>query len=112
MKTEDVRNALAFLLVGSFILILPMFIFWGMPATSKDIVTYMVGQLSGMALMALGFYFAQKAGQDALDQSRSDNTGKAFDAIKAASTVPKKVKIDNGPSEAVPVKESGDVDSN
>lgn len=79
------RNRLAFFLVGSFVGCVPLFVFWGMPETSKDIVTYMVGQLSGMALMALGHYFVQKAGQDALDTKRAETTGKMADAITAAA---------------------------
>jgi hypothetical protein len=45
----------------------------------------MAGQLSGMALMALGFYFTNKVGQDAVDAKRADNTGKLADAVVAAA---------------------------
>lgn len=82
-QADRFRNILAMFLVVSFVLILPLFVFWGMPATSKDIVTYMVGQLSGMATMALGFYFTNKVGQDAADAQKAENTGKALEAITA-----------------------------
>ena len=55
------------------------------PEGNKDLVTYMIGQLSGMATMALGFYFVNKAGQDAADAQKTENTGKALDAITAAA---------------------------
>lgn len=55
------RNRLTFFLVGAFTGIIPLFVFWGMPETSKEIVTYMVGQLSGMALMALGYHFTRES---------------------------------------------------
>lgn len=58
-EADQFRNKLTFFLVGSFTGIIPLFIFWGMPKTSEAIVTYMVGQLSGMALMALGFHFTK-----------------------------------------------------
>ena len=38
-----------------------------------------------MALMALGFYFTNKAGQDALDAKRSETTGKMADAMVATA---------------------------
>ena len=55
------RNRLTFYLVTAFTGIIPLFVFWGMPETSKEIVTYMVGQLSGMALMALGYHFTRES---------------------------------------------------
>lgn len=82
---EGFKNVLAFCLVGAFIACIPLLIFKTIPEANEQIITYMVGQLSGMALTALGFYFVNKAGQDALDTARSDNTAKAFDAIKAAA---------------------------
>lgn len=86
------RNLLAFMLVGSFISVLPVLTFKAIPAESKEIFTYMVGQLSGMATTVLGFYFVSKVGQDAVeakrlevDAKRSDNTGKMADAVIAAA---------------------------
>lgn len=83
-QIEWMRNLLAFLLVGAFIFIVPALFVVVIPEQNKEIVTYMVGQLSGMALTALGFYFVNKVGQDALDASRSENTGKAFEAVTKA----------------------------
>jgi uncharacterized membrane-anchored protein len=83
-QTEFMRNLLAFLLVGAFISVLPVLTFFIIPAENKEIVTYMVGQLSGMATMALGFYFVNKVGQDALDAARTENTGKMAEAVTSA----------------------------
>jgi hypothetical protein len=83
-EVERMRNLLAFLLVGSFISVLPVLTFKTIPALNKDIITYMVGQLSGMATMALGFYFVNKVGQDAVDAKRVENTGKLADAVTSA----------------------------
>lgn len=82
---EKVRNRIAIFLVGAFVGALVVFTFVGIPKDNKDIVTYMVGQLSGMATMALGFYFTNKIGQDAIDAKRSDTTGKLADAVVAVA---------------------------
>jgi hypothetical protein len=84
-RIERVRNLLAMFLVGAFVGSLIAFTFFTIPAANKDIVTYMVGQLSGMALTALGFYFVNKVGQDAIDAAKTDNSAKAFEAIKATA---------------------------
>lgn len=81
---ERMRNLLAFLLVGSFISVLPVLTFRVIPEANKDIVTYIIGQLSGMATMALGFYFVNKVGQDALDAKRADTTRAMADAVSSS----------------------------
>ncbi|MES2904563.1 MAG: hypothetical protein V4696_10295 [Pseudomonadota bacterium] len=83
-QIEFMRNLLAFLLVGAFIAIAAVLFAFAIPEQNKDILTYMVGQLSGMALTALGFYFVNKVGQDALDAARTDNTGKMAEAVTTA----------------------------
>lgn len=87
-QVEVVRNRLAFLLVGAFVGALIDFTLFPVPASNKDIITYMVGQLSGMALMALGLYFTKNAGQDTLDVKRADTTGKMAEAINTALNTP------------------------
>lgn len=102
------RNLLAFLLIGAFVFALPALMLKSIPEGNKDIVTYMVGQLSGMALTALGFYFVNKAGQDALDNKRADNTGKALDLAASGSGVPVKPNVTLEPGEtaqAAPAQE-------
>lgn len=90
---DHFRDLLAFLLVGAFIVCIPLMIFKTLPEPNKEIITYMVGQLSGMALTALGFYFVNKVGQDKadakraeLDAQRADTTKAAFEAVTAAAT--------------------------
>jgi hypothetical protein len=86
--TDLFRNALAFFLVTSFVSTVPLLVFKTIPVTNKEIIVYMLGQLSGMATMALGFYFTNKAGQDALDSKRAESTGKLADAVVAAANAP------------------------
>lgn len=80
-QVEKVRNRLAFFLVIAFVSSLPFLLFKVIPTENKEIIVYILGQLSGMATTALGFYFVNKVGQDAADAKRADNTGKALDAI-------------------------------
>lgn len=86
-QVDRVRNRIAFFLVGAFVGAIGVFSFVGMPKDNKDILTYMVGQLSGMATMALGFYFTKGAGQDAADAEKTANTGKLAEAITATAKV-------------------------
>lgn len=83
IKLDRMRNLLAFMLIGSFISCIPMFVFKLIPEANNDIITYMVGQLSGMALTVLGWFFVNKAGQDASDAQKSENTAKLADAMRA-----------------------------
>lgn len=83
-QIERMRNLLAFLLVAAFVSVLPLLAWRVIPEVNKDIITYMVGQLSGMATTALGFYFVNKVGQDALDAQRAENTGKMAEAVTTA----------------------------
>jgi hypothetical protein len=92
-KTEAMRNVLAFLLIGAFITAMGALFAMAIPQKNEQLLTYMLGQLSGMAVTVLGFYFVNKVGQDAVDAKRADTTAKAFDAITAASS--------SWPSEAV-----------
>jgi len=83
-RIEKMRNLLAFMLVASFVTGGGLMFNFVIPEANKEIVTYMVGQLSGMATMALGFYYVGKVGQDALDATRAVNTGKMADAVTSA----------------------------
>jgi hypothetical protein len=84
-ETDRQRMLLATGLVCAFVASLLLLFFKEVPEKNQDMVTYMVGQLSGMATMALGFYFISKAGADAADAAKTENTGKMADAITAAA---------------------------
>jgi len=88
-RIESVRNWLAFFLVGAFVGALLAFTWKNMPEQNKDILTYMVGQLSGMATLALGYFFTKGAGQDQADAAKTENTAKMAEAIKATAAVGK-----------------------
>ena len=86
-QIENVRNALAMFLVTTFVAVLPLLFFKLIPEKNEQLLTYMIGQLSGMATTVLGFYFVNKVGADALDAKRAENSGKLADAVVAATSV-------------------------
>lgn len=89
MQTDRMRNLLAFLLIGAFISVLPVLTFKAIPTDNKEIIVYMIGQLSGMATMALGFYFTNKVGQDQIDAKRIETNAKLVDAVVAGNETTK-----------------------
>lgn len=98
IKNPDLfRNWLAFFLISAFVAVLPLLIFKTIPKANEQIIVYIIGQLSGMATMALGFYFTQKAGQDRLDAARAETTGKMADAMT-------EVARSGGASDSAPAK--------
>lgn len=101
-QIEFMRNLLAFMLVGMFVGAIPALMWKDIPKANEQLITYMMGQLSGMALMALGFYFVNKVGQDALDAKRSDNTASAFEVIKET------VKANKAPDAGEAAQETAD----
>ena len=111
-QIELTRNTLAFLLVAAFISFTGVLLWKGIPEENEQLLSYMLGQISGMALLALGFYFVNKVGQDALDAKRTENTGKLAEAITAtanASTLatdgPIDVNVTNPAESPVPTVE-------
>ena len=87
--TERTRTRLANFLIGAFVLVIPILLFKDIPPKNEQIITYILGQLSGAALLVLGFYFVNNVGRDALDAAKTENTGKVLDAITAvAATSP------------------------
>jgi len=65
-----------------------------MAAKDASLMGDVAGTWKSFAVLAFGFWLGSSSGG------------------KASTNEPQKVKIDNGPGEAVPVKESGNVDSN
>jgi hypothetical protein len=76
MKTELMRGTLAIVLLLSFQLALAALFKWQVPETNRDMIIYMLGQLSGMVTTALVFYFGtSKSSQDknAVISNMTDN---------------------------------------
>lgn len=55
------------------------------PSANEQLLTYMIGQLSGFAGGIIAYHYTSKAGEAELDAKRAENTGKLADAITAAA---------------------------
>ena len=65
LKTDLMRGSLAIILLLSFQAALFALFSFKVPDSNRDMVIYMLGQLSGMVTTALAFYFATtKSSQD------------------------------------------------
>ncbi len=77
------------------------------PEANRDLVTYMLGQLSGFAGGIIAYHYASKAGDRDLDHQRADNTTKALEMAREAiaATPPGTIKAEivNKATRPVPV---------
>lgn len=58
MKRDLMRGGLAWALLSAFVIAGWQLLHHGVPDTNRDMVIYMLGQLSGMVGTALAFYFS------------------------------------------------------
>lgn len=79
------RDVLGGVLVGSFITVLGALLWKDIPKQNEQLIVYMLGQLSGFVSAVVALHYVQKAGENELEQTRAENTGEAFKAIKAAA---------------------------
>lgn len=78
------KNTLAACIIIAFVGTLPFLIFKTIPTENEQLITYIIGQISGMATTVLGAYFVNNMTNTALDSKRAENTAKALDAVTAA----------------------------
>lgn len=102
MKGDWFRAGLALVLVLSFQLALAALFRFQVPQSNRDMVIYMLGQLSGMVTTALAFYFAT---------SKSSQDKNAVIAAVAAhdpgpDAPPRPVEVVNTPDNPVPTEEA------
>jgi|SRR5882757_7890420 len=68
------------------------------PRGNEQIVTYMIGQLSGFAGGIVSYHYTMSAGQKELDAKRADTTGKTVEALGAAVTALAPTPVDPKPT--------------
>jgi hypothetical protein len=83
--TNRLRDIIGVVLVASFIGIIFMLLYKAIPKDNEQLIVYMLGQLSGFVAGVVAFHYVTKAGEKELDEARTANTGKALDAIRAAT---------------------------
>lgn len=79
------RDALGAILVAAFIAVIGGLFWRVIPKENEQLIVYMLGQLSGFVSAVVALHYVQKADDAALDKARTENTGKALDAIAAAA---------------------------
>lgn len=111
----NIRDAIGMGLLTAFIGALFILFFKTIPSTNEQIITYMIGQLSGFVGGVVSLHYVTKAGERELETQRADNTAAAFKAIeaaqnstpeRAASNPPQSVRIDQPADDPVPVEEA------
>lgn len=81
MTDAKLRDRLGLLLIVAFVVALGG-LFWRVtPDANKDLITYMLGQLSGFVSAVILFHY----GANSSSQRASENTGKLADAFKATA---------------------------
>lgn len=81
-------NVIGCSLVSGFLGALAALFVIPIPAENKELIIYMLGQLSGFAGGIVAYHYTSKAGERELEAKRTENTGKALDAIRAAAAAP------------------------
>jgi len=77
----NLRDSIGVILIFAFVTALGLMFWKAVPADHKDLITYMLGQLSGL----VGGHYTINAGAAKLDEKRVENTKAAFDAITATA---------------------------
>lgn len=78
-------NVIGVALISGFLGALFALFIIPIPKGNEQIVTYMIGQLSGFAGGIVAYHYTQKAGDAELDAKRTATTGKLADAVIAVS---------------------------
>lgn len=86
MRNFNFRDTLGAVLVAAFVSVIFALFWWAIPKSNEQLFVYMLGQLSGFVSAVVALHYVQKAGDAELDKARTENTGKALDAIAAAAT--------------------------
>jgi hypothetical protein len=81
-------NVIGCALVSGFLGALGALFIIPIPPENKELIIYMLGQLSGFAGGIVAYHYTSKAGEREMEVQRADNTGKAFEAIRAAQEAP------------------------
>lgn len=78
---SNMRDVIGLFLTIAFIGAMVALLWKAIPPENEQLLAYMLGQLSGFVAGVVGYHYITKSGEKELEQSRTDNTGKALDAI-------------------------------
>jgi len=77
-------NVIGCSLVFGFLGAIMVLVWLPVPEANKDLLTYMLGQLSGFAGGVVAYHYTMTAGARELDAKRAETNGKAIDGLKSA----------------------------
>lgn len=78
----NIRDTIGSILLLAFVGALTLLFWKEIPEANKDLIVYMLGQLSGFVAGVVAAHYTINSVQQRLDQQRVENTKAAFDAIK------------------------------
>jgi hypothetical protein len=86
------RDLIGIMLVVAFIGAMIALLWKSVPKENEQLLSYMLGQLSGFVAGVVGYHYISKSGEKELETQRAINTGEAFRAVSraAAATPPDK----------------------
>lgn len=83
-----VRDAIGLFLILAFIGAMVALLWKAIPKENEQLLSYMLGQLSGFVAGVVGFWYISKSGEKELEAKRTENTNEALKAIRAAQSSP------------------------
>lgn len=85
VDTRLFANVIGAALVAGFIGALIALFIVPIKSANKELLSYMLGQLSGFAGGIVAYHYAMTARQGALEDKRAESTGQVLDAAKAVA---------------------------
>jgi hypothetical protein len=85
LNVRLLANVIGCALVFGFLGAIIVLVWAPVPPANKDLLTYMLGQLSGFAGGVVAYHYTSKAGEKELDAQRAKNTTLALEGMKAAA---------------------------
>lgn len=79
------RDVIGIFLVLAFIGAMVALLWKAIPQDNEQLLSYMLGQLSGFVAGVVAYHYVKGSNDDAIAKARSENTAKAFEAIKATA---------------------------
>lgn len=93
-------NVIGGAMIGGFLGSLITLFVIPIPRSNEQLITYMIGQLSGFAGGIIAYHYASKSGEQALEAERVGNTRKALETIGAAISATPENREPDGEGEA------------
>lgn len=81
----NVKDSIGVFLVLAFIGAMVALLWKAIPKDNEQLLSYMLGQLSGLVAGVVSYHYIRSSGDKELDQLRAENTKAALDALGATN---------------------------